>query len=69
MKHLIALTALVAAMAAPALPGAELKPRDLTPVTWLKTPAHPPVEIARDGRARAVVYVADPRGGEKLDPK
>ena len=38
----------------------ELEPRDLTPVTWLEAPKHPPVEIVRDGKAAAVVYVADP---------
>jgi len=37
----------------------DLKPRDLTPVTWREAPAHPPVVIVRDGQARAVVYVAD----------
>jgi hypothetical protein len=31
-----------------------MQPRDLTPVTWLEAPAHPPVEIVRDGQARAV---------------
>ncbi|HUT32933.1 MAG TPA: DUF4838 domain-containing protein [Phycisphaerae bacterium] len=69
MKRFIAFPFLVAAMTVPALAGAELKPRDLTPVTWLEAPAHPPVEIVREGRARAVVYVADPRGSEKFDRK
>ena len=69
MKRLIGFAALAAAMALPALAGEELKPRDLTPVTWLAAPAYPPVEIVRDGRARAVVYVADPRGSEKFDRK
>ena len=59
MKRLIAFTALAAAMAFPALTGAELQPRDLTPVTWMKAPAHQPIELVRDGRARAVVFVAD----------
>jgi len=66
-KRLMAFSALAAAMASP-LAGAELKPRDLTPVTWLKAPVHPPVEIVRDGRARAVVYVADPNGRETFEP-
>ena len=48
--------------------GAELQPRDLTPVTWLEAPSHPPVEIVRDGQPRAVVYVADPKGWVKPDP-
>jgi len=56
-------------MALAALAGEELKPRDLTPVTWLAAPAHPPVEIVRDGQARAVVYVADPKGREPFTPK
>tara|TARA_B100000674_G_scaffold138249_2_gene107953 strand:- start:1718 stop:3538 length:1821 start_codon:yes stop_codon:yes gene_type:complete len=46
---------------------AELKPRDLPPVTWKKAPAHPPVEVVRDGRARAVVCVADPAPSPKLE--
>jgi hypothetical protein len=61
--------ALAAALAASAAAGAEPQPRDLTPVTRLEAPAHPPVEIVRDGAARAVVYVADPKGREKSDPK
>jgi len=69
MKRLIAFPALAAAMAFPALAGAELKPRDLTPVTWMDAPAHPPVELVRDGRARAVVCVADPKGSEKYARK
>ncbi len=77
MERVIALLASVAA----ALAGAgcvtlraepvrtDPQPRDLTPVTWLAAPAHPPVEIVRGGKARAVVYVADPRGNEKHDRK
>jgi len=56
-------------MALQALAGEELKPRDLTPVTWLEAPAHPPVEIVRDGQARAVVYVVDPKGREPFVSK
>ena len=41
-----------------------LRPADLTPVTWMDAPQHPPIEIVRDGQPRAVVYVADPRGKE-----
>lgn len=69
MERLLAFPALAAAMALPALAGEELKPRDLTPVTWLEAPAHPPVEIVRDGQARAVVYVVDPKGREPFVPK
>jgi len=69
MKHLGVFPILVAAMAAPALAGTELRPRDLSPVTWMDAPAHPPVEIVREGRARAVVYGADPRGHETYDRK
>ena len=36
-----------------------LKPRDLTPVTWMEAPVHSPVEIVRRGKAQAVVYLAD----------
>ena len=46
---------------------AELKPRDLPPVTWKNMPAHPPVEVVRDGRARAVIFVADPAPSAKLE--
>ncbi len=41
-------------------------PRDLTPVTLLQAPAHPAVEIVRDGAAKAVVYVVDPQPSENL---
>ncbi len=64
MQRLIAFAALVAAMGFPARAGDELKPRDLTPVTWMEAPAHAPVEIVRDGQVRAVVYVVDPKGRE-----
>jgi len=37
----------------------DLKPPDLPPVTWKNAPAHPPVEIVRNGQAKAVVYVAE----------
>ena len=62
----MAFSVLAAATAFPAA-GDELKPRDLTPATWMEAPAHPPVEIVRDGQARAVVYVADPKEKEKFD--
>ena len=42
-------------------PDDPLKPRDLTPVTWHKAPRHPPVELVRDRKTQAVVYVADPK--------
>jgi len=57
--RLIAFSALAAATAFPVLGADELQPRDLTPVTRMEAPAHPPVELVRDGRARAVVHVAD----------
>ena len=66
MKRLIAFTAVAVAMAYPALAGDNLKPSDLTPVTSLKAPAHPPVEIVREGRARAVVFLADSDPSETL---
>ena len=69
MLRLITLAALAGAMGAPALAGDGLQPRDLTPVTLRKAPSHPPVEIVRDGRARAVVYVVDPKGRERFVPK
>jgi formylglycine-generating enzyme required for sulfatase activity len=67
MTHAILVAALTAVGAEPQ-PN-DLKPRDLSPVTWLKAPTHAPVEIVRDGKARVAVYVADPRGYEKLDQK
>jgi hypothetical protein len=75
VKRSSAFVALVAAMASLALAGSgcvvprtRLQPRDLTPVTWLAAPEHPPVEIVRDGQARAVVYVADLKARETFDP-
>ncbi len=67
MKRFIVFAALAAAMAPAALAGDELKPRDLTPVTWLEAPAHPPMEIVRDGRARAVVFLVDSDPSETLE--
>jgi len=58
---------LLIGLAAPAVPADELTPCDLTPVTWLKAPDHAPVEIVRDGKAAAVVYVVDPRGREAFE--
>ena len=69
MKRLLAFAALGAAIALPALAGDEPRPRDLAPVTWLEAPVHPPVEIVRDGQARAVVYVVDPKGRAPFVPK
>ena len=66
MKHDMLTAVLVAAMVGvgSVAAGAEpetvaLKPRDLTPVTWLEAPKHAPVEIVRDGKAVAVVYAVD----------
>lgn len=69
MQRFIASVALAAAIGVPALAGDEPRPRDLTPVTWLDAPEHPPVEIVRDGQARAVVHVVDPKGREPFAPK
>ena len=57
-----------------AAPGAdfnsrEIQPPDLASVTRLEAPKHAPVEIVRDGRAAAVVYVADPAGRKDWTPK
>jgi len=46
-----------------------MQPRDLGPVAWMKPPKHKPVEIVRDGKAGAVVYVADPAGRKDWTPK
>jgi formylglycine-generating enzyme required for sulfatase activity len=48
--------------------GSEDGSRDLTPVTWMELPVHPPVEIVREGKATAVIYVADPKGRGHFDP-
>jgi hypothetical protein len=69
MKRLAGLVILTTAWTFPVLAGNELNPRDLTPVTSLVTPAHPPVSLVSDGRASAVVYVADPKGRKMPDPK
>lgn len=46
---------------------AELKPRDMSPVSWKEAPAHPSVQIVRDGKASAVIYVADPKPSATLN--
>ena len=61
LQRLLAFSALAATMALPTLAREELQPRDLTPVTWLAAPKHPPVEIVREGKPVAAVYVAEPR--------
>jgi formylglycine-generating enzyme required for sulfatase activity len=63
---LLRATVLMALLALPAMALDDLKPRDLTPVTWLKAPTHAPVEIVRDGQPCAVVYVTEGKPGEKL---
>ena len=45
-----------------------LRPRDVTPVTWRKAPAHAPVELVRNGKARAVIYVGDAKLRQLLAP-
>jgi len=67
LVKLITFSALAAAMAPAALAGEEPKPPDLTPVTWMDAPAHPPVEIVREGRARATVFLADSDPSETLE--
>ena len=54
-------------LALPALAGDDLLPPDLTPVTRLEAPDHRPVDIVRDAIAKAVVYVADPKGIARPD--
>jgi hypothetical protein len=66
LKRLLAVSAVAAAMTLPGVAGADPLPRDLTPVTSMGAPAHPPVEIVREGRARAVVYVADAKPSANL---
>jgi hypothetical protein len=63
---LITFSVLAATMVPAAPAGEELKTRDLTPVTWMDAPLHPPVEIVRQRRAHAVVFVADPEPSETL---
>jgi formylglycine-generating enzyme required for sulfatase activity len=46
---------------------AAVQPRDLTPVTGLKALEHAPVDLVREGKAVAVVYVVDPKGREAFD--
>jgi len=66
MKRLAAFICLIAALT---LADDRLQPRDLTPVTWLEAPRHAPVEIVREGKPVAVVYVADPEGRRDWLPK
>ncbi len=51
----------------PESPVAVWRPRDLSPVSWRKAPAHAPVEIVQDGEPRAVVFVTDAEPGRELD--
>ncbi len=69
MRTLLLTLATLVGTATLAVAGAELRPRDLTPVKWMKAPKHAPVEIVRDGQPRAVIYVADPRGKLRYDPQ
>jgi len=66
VRHLRKATVLTALLALPAWAVDALKPRDLTPVTWLMAPSHAPVEIVSDGQPRAAVYVAEGKPGAKL---
>ena len=54
------------AVAAGTVVAADVPARDLMPVTWLKVPSHPPVELVRQGATRAVVYLADTNANESL---
>lgn len=65
MNRLLTFAALAVVLTCPAA-GDELQPRDLSPVTRMEAPAHPSVEIVRGGRARAVVFVADPEPSPTL---
>ena len=55
---------------ASALPAAavELNPSDLPAVTILKVAEHAPVDIVRDGKAKAVIYLADPKPSADKPP-
>ncbi|MDP6357199.1 MAG: SUMF1/EgtB/PvdO family nonheme iron enzyme [Planctomycetota bacterium] len=71
MRRFIVISFLASVLAFPALVEGEpdvssLKPRDLTPVTWLKAPNHAPVEVVRNGKKRAVVYVADAKALKEI---
>lgn len=67
MKPLIVLFSVLTFAATLPAAGADApKAPDLMPVTQLETPEHDPVDIVRDKRARAVIYVADPDPNEKL---
>ena len=48
--------------------GDPLRPRDLTPVTWRKAPSHPPIELARDGEAKAVIFLPPAQAAEYARP-
>jgi len=61
----VSLLALATAACVEAKPR-DMKQRDLTPVSWGKVEAHAPVEIVRDGKMRAVVYLADPKPSATL---
>jgi hypothetical protein len=54
------------AVAAGTVVAADVPARDLMPVTWLKAPTHPPIELVRQGATRAVVYLADTNANVNL---
>ncbi len=54
------------AAAADATTGGQRQTPDLTPVAFVDAASHPPVELVRDGKALAVVYVAAPQPSAKL---
>jgi len=45
-----------------------LRPHDLTPVTWRKAPSHPPIEIVRNGDAKAVIFLPPAQATELAKP-
>jgi hypothetical protein len=55
------------ASATDATAGGQRQTPDLTPVTFLEAASHPAVELVRDGRPLAVVYVAVPNPSTNLN--
>ena len=66
-RHAASGLALLTAMLAIAVMGDDgTRPPDLTAVRWMDPPSHAPLEIVRDGKAVAAVYVAAPSAGGNL---
>lgn len=68
MKQFITLIhlAIITTALATATAAVDLNPADIPAVTIEKAPQHAPIEITRNGEAKAVIYLADPKPSKNL---